>query len=583
MPTPKHLIIALVISTLASFCCLTTDTHAATVNAKDFGAVGDGIADDSDAIIQAINSDSDTVIISEGEYRITKRIKLTRGDKTIIGERATLFATDDDYTRPTGEYDTHTFVSIENINNITFRGIQFSARKSTSAAAPFSRLIFVMSANGVHFDSCAFTSDRELTDGSLSAMDFFSNWRNVSVTNSITRMLHSRRIDDGGGIMFRNFYNRPTGDVIFTNNTMYKLHRDEILWLSADEEATATSTNFEISGNRFFIDDDLDGSTFCIGTVSNGSYRIKNVNFHNNEVIHHGNNATITMEGVENFDLYDNDIYTNTIRLGPPVIGEDGVSRQYYTGAIFYSRDSNNNAPSTTDTIKVHDNRTLTLDSKFRVQGLATGTPPYHVYNNHHVTLNAPLINALVDHYGNFINNNVTVNGNATSVITTQAWGTQTQPKLVQDNHIQINGAANIFLHNWNANLNASATYTGNHITTTKKISNPDKNWEFAAYLVNMHDFAMNNYPLTIRDNTFIGGSDTENDTSLELHTVSNTSNNTITSRQSTTYPDFLWGIYALRDATPLSQTVTICNNTIKGFRNIRTPDRSPTINLTCN
>ncbi len=41
-----------------------------SVNVKDFGAIGDGIADDSPAIQKALDSGSTIVEIPEGNYRI---------------------------------------------------------------------------------------------------------------------------------------------------------------------------------------------------------------------------------------------------------------------------------------------------------------------------------------------------------------------------------------------------------------------------------------------------------------------------------------------------------------------------------
>lgn len=47
------------------------------VNVKDFGAVGDGVTDDTAAIQAAINSGANTVIVSSGEYIVSASIEIT--------------------------------------------------------------------------------------------------------------------------------------------------------------------------------------------------------------------------------------------------------------------------------------------------------------------------------------------------------------------------------------------------------------------------------------------------------------------------------------------------------------------------
>ena len=62
-----------------------------SVSVKDFGAVGDGVTDDTDAIQAAINSSSSVIRIPEGDYKITDKngaygILISATNKTIIGD-----------------------------------------------------------------------------------------------------------------------------------------------------------------------------------------------------------------------------------------------------------------------------------------------------------------------------------------------------------------------------------------------------------------------------------------------------------------------------------------------------------------
>jgi hypothetical protein len=58
------------------------------VNVKDFGAVGDGSTDDTDAITRAINAcpDRQAVLLPAGRYRVTQRIFIRNKPIAIKGE-----------------------------------------------------------------------------------------------------------------------------------------------------------------------------------------------------------------------------------------------------------------------------------------------------------------------------------------------------------------------------------------------------------------------------------------------------------------------------------------------------------------
>jgi hypothetical protein len=63
-----------------------------SVSVKDFGAVGDGTTDDTDAIQAAINSSAGRILIPEGNYKITDKngaygLLIAIANKTIVGGR----------------------------------------------------------------------------------------------------------------------------------------------------------------------------------------------------------------------------------------------------------------------------------------------------------------------------------------------------------------------------------------------------------------------------------------------------------------------------------------------------------------
>ena len=78
------------------------ERFADSINVKDFGAVGDGVTDDTDAITAALNSQHDVIVFTEGTYILRSKDPLkpichvtTSKSLTLIGEGAVLKIADD--------------------------------------------------------------------------------------------------------------------------------------------------------------------------------------------------------------------------------------------------------------------------------------------------------------------------------------------------------------------------------------------------------------------------------------------------------------------------------------------------------
>lgn len=315
----------------------------------------------------------------------------------------------------------------------------------------------------------------------------------------------------------------------------------------------------------------LSNNVYTISIVASGGQRIvKNIQIHDNEIIGQGTANLINLRGVENIDIYNNDLYAKVTPANPVII--NGTPVIYYSGSIVGSPSGGN--PNTPETVKVHNNRTVTLDSPVDVAGVTLGTNPFDFADNPRVIINAPNTHYLINHRGKFSNNNVTVNGNAYrsdggGIISSTA-------RNVQNNNILINGFADVFIRNYGSNLAEPANYIGNTITTTKKFTEKDGNTR----LVHMWNFVMGGYPITIRDNTFTSGSEVELNDSIEAFTVADMGSNTATDRSSTENYSNLWW-FNIADSVPIDQTAYFCNNTTRGFRN-KQPGVYPTLDLDC-
>ena len=70
--------------------------YTATVDVRDFGAVGDGVADDTQAIQDALDSATDNITVVLGgqgfDYKITDTLVITGSYKTLDGQGSSIDA-----------------------------------------------------------------------------------------------------------------------------------------------------------------------------------------------------------------------------------------------------------------------------------------------------------------------------------------------------------------------------------------------------------------------------------------------------------------------------------------------------------
>lgn len=82
--------------------------HVGYANVKDYGAVGDGVTDDTQAFIDAL-ADSDGVYVPTGKYLITQSINLAKKNRVFLGDGASNSILIDGITS-----NGHTFIKVDN-------------------------------------------------------------------------------------------------------------------------------------------------------------------------------------------------------------------------------------------------------------------------------------------------------------------------------------------------------------------------------------------------------------------------------------------------------------------------------------
>jgi hypothetical protein len=98
-----------------------------TVSVKDFGAVGDGVADDSSAILDALQSGAQMIYVPPGTYAMSGNISATIATDVMFYGQGTIL-----YTGPTN--NTNPLITIETGNNsLTIDGISFNGDDKIAA------------------------------------------------------------------------------------------------------------------------------------------------------------------------------------------------------------------------------------------------------------------------------------------------------------------------------------------------------------------------------------------------------------------------------------------------------------------
>lgn len=140
-------------------------------NIKDFGAVGDGITDDTETIQTAINCENvDSLYFPTGTYLINETVNL-RSNIKLYGEGVIKIA---------GRSTTTDMIRIDSLNNIVIDGLRFETTLNNADASDFNRSASVLWSNMIAFH--------------------ITNSNNISIINSeFTNFEYATKVDGNTG------------------------------------------------------------------------------------------------------------------------------------------------------------------------------------------------------------------------------------------------------------------------------------------------------------------------------------------------------------------------------------------------
>ena len=182
-----------------------------SVSVKDFGAVGDGVADDTVAIQAALNSGAAKVDFPPGTYRISTAL-LAASNQELIGSGGTL-------TMPNGVYLDGIYVNGK--TNVKIKGLRITG---AAAGNSFDRAIAINAAINVTVDGCLIENigNEEVSPNEWgTGVEVLGGSSNVKITNNTIKNIKGYGNFRGDGVTVRASSNTLIqGNTIDTNRRM---------------------------------------------------------------------------------------------------------------------------------------------------------------------------------------------------------------------------------------------------------------------------------------------------------------------------------------------------------------------------
>ncbi|MGO0259323.1 glycosyl hydrolase family 28-related protein [Priestia aryabhattai] len=219
------------------------------VNVKDYGAKGDGITDDTQAINAALDSiitEGGTIFFPKGTYILSSQIsKKPMGELKILGEESTI-----KFVLPQNTLNSQTVLRFNNVvNNILFQGITIDANRDASNplmvhnnSADMSRVAIVEITdckfiNGLQTDNTPFQSGvyiRGAFDKVIVTRSTFKNMNSLKDNSPVSRGLHVAEDSD------KDNYTRQ----VIVNDSLFE---DIYNYTSIDSDGLSYSNKFDPS------------------------------------------------------------------------------------------------------------------------------------------------------------------------------------------------------------------------------------------------------------------------------------------------------------------------------------------------
>lgn len=425
-----------------------------TVNVKQYGARGDGSADDHKAIELAVTSGAANIQFEPGEYKCTDELYFYRiSDITIEGNGAIIF-TDDDYRKELS-WKEH-FISVvgtnqEKAQNIVIRNLAVETRGlyKQEVGQKYKNQIVFQYVDQVLVEGCTFyISEKfvpDLEEDAIpdatkkleySCFDLYTGWQNVIVRDC--RFINEAGAFYGVCAQFRDIWNAGGQNVEFYNNQCYSNSKDEIIAVFSGESSGSFIKDVIIRNNDIIADQtpyyDRD---ICMTVGYDNSNCCDNIRIYSNKITGVCNWTFFGM-GKTLTDSYirDNEIIckTSNVEMKAAIVRSEAAD----------SREYNNVFSGNTITISAYKGNGL--QSVFAGNGYFTGNK----------IISEEKVYAVFMGNGHYENNEIQVNSGVSFI--------GKAAKDIKNNKIQIKGNLSAGFEFYNTVLKEKVEIKGNTI-----------------------------------------------------------------------------------------------------------------------
>ena len=395
-----------------------------TITPNQFGAYGDGLHDDKDAIKRTFDAGYNNIKFEENQkYKVTDGVRISKDNISLNGEKSSII-TDDDYVG-TGE-----FLFLIQAKNINISNLKIEATETEKKG--YASQFVLYKASNIVVEGCSFSvPDKTVGKLNYTNIDLYSDWHNVTINNCELTMLSDA--EAGGCIWIRDIQELTADNLKFTNNVCNKKSHDEILAVFR-----GYIEDVEISNNKFNVYEGQASPSvmnFTIGASS--SKKTDNIVFSNNEILCKSTGGCIWMTNLTNSKILSNKInYTQSASTD----GATYVFRKTnIQNVIFEENDVIVNSDMESSNPKIYvatcfdkcvNNK---IETNCKVEEIFGGS----LIQGNTITINAGCSNVF-NWARNVIENKVTINSQIGNCLQFYN-GTLTTDVLVKDNFIDYN------------------------------------------------------------------------------------------------------------------------------------------------
>ena len=350
-----------------------------TINVKQFGAIGNGINDDTVYLNEAFNSGINNIEIPNGEYKITDIIKLNTENTNILGNNSTIFTDNSFSPKKISE-----FLFIMETDNCNIKDLKIEARETEYFEQLYKSQLYVGATN-IQIKNCKIIiPETASSDYSYGNIDLYTGWHNVLIENCELYLGNDSK--KGGCIWIRDLFNRGASDVTFINNKCYKKTHDEILAVFM-----GSIENVNILNNNFIMEESTDPSTMAFTLGSASSKKAQNIRFEGNNI-----DVKATMDLIVSRNATNLSIKNNKVKF-------ERITTDTNTFVIYFPEDNLENVSIENNEFEINNNTGKAIN------GLILTKFNNLIFKNNTAVINSEVLEAFTGGINN-INNNITFN-----------------------------------------------------------------------------------------------------------------------------------------------------------------------------